>query len=436
MKRLAGLVIAAAFGAFSAPDAHAQSAFGCSQLSSRAHLPVVEGTGGVFFRVQPDLQMFHGLSDQSVAQVSALSAALKELGTTLIYLPVPTKSLAMPDNLTAETEDFGFDPHIATTVYLDTLRRLQEQGVVAVDARQALLNATPDQPAFHRADHRITATGAQRTAQAVADRLRSDPGYDLLTKAQFSTVPAGVEVLESAMRNQLQQNCLMALPDVETALYKTTKVQSAAVVATSSLFAETQRSSSIAVVGTEYTGEPSANFAGFLSDYTGLDVMQYSVEGGGAFAAISSYMTSENFQTSRPSYLIWEVPVYSNLGQFADQPMRELIAAAGNNCRVPLRVMVSEGPHAVRVDLTALDPGLDYTLLLDTDGAASDEATFAFTNRAGLIRTKSIMRHADQVKTGRFYMPMSGLWADGAAYVDIDLSVPFGGNPRIAACFY
>jgi alginate biosynthesis protein AlgX len=51
------------------------------------------------------------------------------------------------------------------------------------------------------------------------------------------------------------------------------------------------------------------------------------------------------------------------------------------------------------------------------------------------MRAKSVYRHPDQVKTGRFYMPMSGLWPEGAQAVDIVLDVPFAGSARVTACF-
>jgi len=51
------------------------------------------------------------------------------------------------------------------------------------------------------------------------------------------------------------------------------------------------------------------------------------------------------------------------------------------------------------------------------------------------VRTKFIHRHPDQVKTGRFYMPLSGLWPEGVQTADIVLDVPYGADPRVTACF-
>ena len=436
MKRLAGLVIGTALSALGTSEAYAQSAFGCTNLSNQRHVASVEGQAGVFYRVNPDLHMHHPFSDQSVAQVAELGRALQELGTTLVYVPLPTKSLAMPRYLTSEAEDFGFDPDLATTVYKDAIKRLNEAGVLAVDARRAVINASAENPAFFKTDHRLTGFGAQLVAQAIAEKMRGDASFAGVPQGRFVSAPTAPVILDSDMRNRLQQHCLVNLPPVETMAFATTKSAAAAVASSTSLFANTARSARMAIVGTEYTSTPGINFAGFLSEFTGLDAVQYSVEDGGAFAAISSYMTSEAFQVERPKYLIWENPIYNNLGQFGDQPMRELIAAAGNTCRVPVNVLLSSDPNRLRVDLGSLDPSLSYTLFLDADGAASDKARFTFFKRDGQTRTKTVYRHENQVRTGRFYMPVSGLWADGAAAVDIELGVPFGGNPRVTACFF
>ena len=45
-----------------AMPAAAQSVYGCSNLSGRISMPSVEGSHGVFYRIDPDLHMFHPFS--------------------------------------------------------------------------------------------------------------------------------------------------------------------------------------------------------------------------------------------------------------------------------------------------------------------------------------------------------------------------------------
>ena len=104
----------------------AQSLYGCNDLAGYERLPSIEGKSGVFFRINPDLYNFHAMSEETVDQVAELARALESVGTKLIYVPMPTKSMVMPSFLTSESEDFGFDATLASTVYGEAVRRLRD----------------------------------------------------------------------------------------------------------------------------------------------------------------------------------------------------------------------------------------------------------------------------------------------------------------------
>jgi len=237
------------------------------------------------------------------------------------------------------------------------------------------------------------------------------------------------------MRNALQRHCMIALPPVETDSFTTTRLRAASGTNDSALFGTARALPRIVLVGTEHAGEAASNLAGFLSEQTGLEVLPYTVAGGGSFAAISSYMTSREFQDAPPAYLVWVNPVENNLAQFGDQPLHELIVAAGDGCRVPLPVLSGNDANTLTADLGTLDRSQSYTLFVDADGTQATEARFDFHTAAGLARSQSVLRHKDQVKTGRFFMPLSGLWPQGAQTVDIVLDAPFGVAARVTACF-
>ena len=61
-------------------------------------------------------------------------------------------------------------------------------------------------------------------------------------------------------------------------------------------------------------------------------------------------------------------------------------------------------------------------------------ARFIFTDKAKQVRARTIYRSQDQVLAGRFYMPMSGSWPDGASHVDIQLGGSYGRSPTLTAC--
>jgi alginate biosynthesis protein AlgX len=265
--------------------------------------------------------------------------------------------------------------------------------------------------------------------------LGTTKGFADLPKGTFATSITGKETLPSDMRAALQRNCQITLPDVLVDAYATTRLQGLGATTDNAIFGGAATNARIALVGTEHTGEKSSNLAGYLSQASGLEVQQYTVTGGGSYAAISSYLTSRAFQDQRPAYLVWINPVENNLAQFGDQPMRELKAAAAGSCRVPMPAGPGITAGTVMADLSALDRSQSYTLFVDAEGTAAKRAQFDFVSAAGLVRTRTIIRHPDQVATGRFYMPMSGLWAEGALSVSITLDVPATTPVRVTACF-
>jgi alginate biosynthesis protein AlgX len=413
----------------------AQSDFGCSNLSGRNSLPAVEGARGVFYRIDPDMFNFHPFAEETVAQMAELSTALAAQGTTLIYVPVPTKGMAMPASLPQLATDLGFDPVLAATVHGEMLRKLTEAGVMTVDLRSVLTAGIEEPPSFYPTDFRMTPAGARRTAQAMADTLATTQGFADIPKTLFETRQTGTTILPSDMRNILQRHCLGTLPEVETPTYATTRFQSGGVAADTSIFGAVAARSRVVLLGTDYTGGTVGNLAGFLSEFSGLDVQEYTVDDGGGFAAISSYLTSRAFQDARPAYLIWVNPVFESLADRGDQPMRELIAAAGAGCSATLPLATGFDQSALSADLRSLEPGRPFTLYLEADGAEAREARFEFLSPSGLSVTRQVLRHPAQVPTGRFYMPMPAQTPGGIDSVRITLDVAIGINARVSACY-
>lgn len=432
MMRWPGLALALILGLLAAP-AVAQSVYGCTDLASRIAIPSVEGANGVFYRIDPDLQMFHAFADETVADLAELSQVLAASGTTLIYLPVPTKALAMPDQLPQAARDLGFDLPIATTVYDDILRRLADAGVLSANLRSALRTAPEAPQSFFATDERLTSAGARRAAAALAEVISATPGFVDLPKSRFETQATGTAELPSDTHAILQRHCSIDLPPVLADTFATTRFQSGTETTDTAIFGGGS-SGQIAIVGTDYTGGAAANLAGFLAEATGLEVIEYTVPQGGSFAAISTYLTSRGFAENRPAYLVWANPVFNSLAQHGDAPLRELVAAAGDTCRVALPLAAGVQANAVSADLTGLQAGQDYTLFVDADGAPAQSARFSFVTSAGQTLIRDALRHPGQVATGRFYLSMAGLGPDLQS-VRIDLDVPMGLNARVTACF-
>ena len=428
---VSALAICSAFGA---PGAYAQplSAFGCSGLETRQNLPSIEGRNGVFFRVHPDLhnhQAFSGLNPQSYRLLARLSDALEASGTTLIYVPVPTKSLAMANALPETSEIFGYDRDIAATNYDKAVEVARALGIRVVNARQVLVHAATQGVATHFAtDPRMAPDGLKLLAQAISSEIRNTAEYPGLTKVPFRTEPGGETELSSAARFLRQRNCRQTLPAVRATTYVTTRALSGSAEADT-----TSSNAPVTLVGTENTGEIDLNLHGFLAEETGLDVSNSSVRKGGAFGAVSAYLTSDEFRSSRPRYLIWANPVWHGLAEFGDQPMQELISAVGNACRIDIPVFHGADPSVVQAKLNSLEAGQIYTLALDTGGASSLSAQFRFKATDGVVRSRSVYRR--QMPTERFFIPLTGLEETPPQEVEIKLDTAFGATPRLTACF-
>ncbi|MEM9845683.1 MAG: alginate biosynthesis protein [Pseudomonadota bacterium] len=434
-QRIATCLVGAFIGVMGLTQpAAAESNYRCSGLEQNRELPSIEGRDGVFFRINADLRMNHPFSDQTVAYLAELSQALADHGTTLIYVPIPTKSVTMPDHLPDAAPLYGFDLEIATHVHDDILKRLTAAGVVTVDARTAMMQAPNDDLAFFKADFHWSASGAREAARAIADVIRVQPGYDELTKTTYETTPQDVEIAFSGMRRLLQTHCLDTLPEAETMTYETTQSGEVDLGGGLDLFGDSTDAIPVALAGTSFSDSPINNFPGFIAEYAELEVINYAITGGNQYGAMISYLTSVEFQEARPKFLIWENPIYNNLAQFGDQPMRELIAAAGRSCTTEIPVQVADGLDELSVDLSGYGLGPEDTLLVDTNRSLGLTADFEFHSAAGLTRTKTIVRGERLTRTGRFYMPLSGLWPEGAASVTVSMDRPFSSAPTVYVC--
>ncbi len=394
----------------------AQTLYGCRDLSA-APTPSVEGRQGVFFRVDPDLLTYNRFSDEVVTAIGTLSHILAERGTTFIVVPVPTKALAMPQYLGPDSVAYGYDPALALAIYQDTLARLRAAGVKTVDARRALSTAVSGESVFFGADPRLTNTGLFALASGIADQLRDGPA-----PAEYRTDPTGTTILPSLDRLHLQMHCLTSLPEVTTMGFKTTRQPPEV----------TESAAPVIVAGTEMTGDPALNFAGFLSELSGREVTMGSVPHD-PVAALSAYLTSDAFRQTPPDTLVWEVPVWLNLGLHGDQPFRELVAAARNDCVADLAVAPA-GENRITVDLSGQPQEPALNLLFDTRATLPARAEFHFFSKTGQERTRPVVRAEGQPLTGRFYMPLTGLWPDGIAHVEIEAEVDPDDLPRVSLC--
>ena len=432
---LAAIVAATSLG-MTAGSAQADSEYGCHNLAFSEMLPALEGSEGVFFRIDPDMQLHHWIYEETLAQMGALSDALAAQGTTLIYAPIPTKALAMPDHLPPEAADLGYDTDLAISVW-ETLRdRLAAAGVTTLDARTVLRRVSiAGEAPFYGTDPRLSLAGIQALSNALAKGLGVPQAEETAAAATPASLVAGAGTavhLPSVTRLQLQQECVETLPHVIAPPAPSRTAASTAMGVWPGA-GSGRPAADIAIVGTEIAVDPALNFARYAAAATGATTESYAVPGDDPFAAIAAYLTAPDFRERRPRFLVWADPIWLPLGQNGDRPMRELIAAVGNACTTGIPLAQS-AERRVRADLSDLPAAASLTLQFDAASSGVRRFAFHFLSADGQRRTRWAIRPNQTAATPRVFMPLSGLWPEGAAAVEIEMDAAPGSAARLTLC--
>ena len=412
------------------------SSFGCANTEF-APSASIEGKDGVFYRVQADLRLQHPMSDIVVDQLAELSRVLAEHGTTLVYVNVPTKGQAMPGYLPREAKSYGYDPEVMQANYLDVVGRLNAAGVLAPDLMTAMLKAGPEEKVFFPADFHWTPTGARLAAEAIGAAIRAHPAYEGVTPLTFTSQEGAPETAFSGLRRELQTFCKETLPPVEAVTWSTTQSVSdaedgAATDGALDIFGTGDEGASLVLVGTSFSDSSINNFAGFLSEFTGIETTNTSITGGNQFGAMTSYLTSREFAERRPTFLVWENPIYNSLAQFGPMPMDELIVAAGAPCDIDTGAAVEDGTVTAHFAAGALKPSDAF--LFDHGSEGARVATVTLTSDDGLSRSIRIERSDRLRPTGRFFLRLEPFWSPNLTQVSVSFDRPLGDTSSLTLC--
>ena len=417
-------------------DAAPSSAYGCKSLEEIAELQMIEGKDGMFFRILADLRLQHAFTDQTVDHLAAMAKALEKNGTTLIYVPLPTKSQVLPELVPARASLYGFEAGIATEIYDDVVRRLNEKGVAAVDIATPMRENNRNgfgEYSFFQADFHWTAHGADIAARAIGDRIKGLPAYGDVTPVRFDMkeVPPPEEF--SSMRELLQKHCISHVPTVTAHTYEAVRAEDASAEAGSMDIFGSGDEATVALIGTSYSDKPISNFSGYLEHWTGIPVENYSISGGNQFGSILSYITSREFQERRPRFLIWENPIYNNLGQYGGAPWAEIVAASLGECSAPLPAK-GKGENAIEADFSTTKLSHDDVILADIGSDVSRKATFTLTGADGTVRTRSIERGDRLRSTGRYFFSLGGFPDGSFDKVEVTFDAPVSETTTLFIC--
>lgn len=285
--------------------------------------PIVAGLDGYLFR-KSDLRVDTDL-DASIPYLVQIQQMLKARGTELIILPTPMRSVLYSQYLDMTDESAkAFSAEDARTAYIEFLVALNRNGILAVDAlaiAQGMSSASEGIDYFFKRDNHWTPWGAKRTAEAIGELLKSIPSYQKLPKKTFVSEKLETRDFDGSLMRAVEKACQTDIAPEALDYYETSSEES------SGLFDDDL--ASFVFVGTSF-GNKQFNFAGFLSETLQLDVLNYSVGGGGPTTAISAYLLSKEYQIAKPAFLLWEFPFHNPPSDIAK--LRQIIPSIAGKC--------------------------------------------------------------------------------------------------------
>ena len=197
-------------------------------------------------------------------------------------------------------------------LYDEVLTRLAAEAIPAADLRSTLVAGKREQPTYFRTDTHWTPWGAKLAAAQIATAVRDagllhSPGGVYVTRTE-QALPFRGDLFNFL---PLDPYFAQLLPPQESIDVMRTEAAIAsggsAATAAQDLFGDSQVPE-VVLVGTSYSADSRWNFAGFLQEFLGEDIVNYAKEGAGPFRPMAAYLRSEDFRRQPPRLVIWEIP--------------------------------------------------------------------------------------------------------------------------------
>ena len=359
----AALLGAAAGAQADAIQAPAFTAQACCNLCPEAHdaknyttryqqnfTTLVQAEGDWLFRTQEDLRTEFDTTPAGYKRMQQLHDAFKSKGVELVVVYQPTRGLVNRNKL-MPTERDKFDYDTALKNYQAMLGRFAKMGYYVpdlsplTDESDATGNSAHD--FYFRGDQHWTPYGARRTAKIVAQTVKKVPGFADIPQREFETKITGRMGKTGTLHNMAGQLCGTSYAVQYMDQFSTEPKGEAA---DGDLFSDAGNPQ-ITLVGTSHSGK-NYNFAGFLEQYIGADVLNVAFPGGGLEGSMLQYLGSDEFQKTPPKVLIWEFSPLYRLDQ--ETIYRQMMALLDNGC---------EGKPALMSSSTTLKPGANQMLV-------------------------------------------------------------------------
>ncbi|MEW6461329.1 alginate O-acetyltransferase [Ectopseudomonas khazarica] len=235
----------------------------------------------------------------NLALIRGVQRQLEQRDIHLVLAILPAKTRLYPEH-TGEHHPSA----LQTSLYPRFHRAVRNAGIAAPDLLGPLLAGKGKAQMFLRTDTHWTPQGADVTARALSDVVRS--AVQLRGEPQrFVT-----ETVETRAHQGDLTRFLPLAPLFESLLPRADQLQQrethSAQASSDDLFADSDMP--VALVGTSYSANPAWNFAGALRQHLQRDLGNYAEEGEGPLVPMLKYLQSEEFADNPPQLVIWEFP--------------------------------------------------------------------------------------------------------------------------------
>lgn len=305
------------------PAAHDASLYTTNYMKN--FLTLIDAQDEWLFRTQEDLRTEFGTTPEGYRMLKELRDAFKARGIEVVLVYQPTRGLVNRDKLRPE-DKARFDYDRALKNYRTALDRFREIGFWVPDLSPLTDEQADNERAFYFArDQHWTPYGAERTARVVAETVKQIPGYDDLPKKEFVSRKIGRMGKRGTMQNVAGQLCGTSYAIQYMDQFATEPKDESS---SDDLFGDSSNPQ-IALVGTSHSGK-NYNFAGFLEENIGSEILNVAFPGGGLEGSMIEYLGSQEFHDNPPKVLIWE---FSPLYDLASKKIhRQMMAVLEDGC--------------------------------------------------------------------------------------------------------
>lgn len=241
---------------------------------------------------------------KNLAEIFEVKKKLRLHGSRLYIVLIPAKAHLYADM--AEELNFSDShyPEVKLDMYQDIINFLVDHRIDFLDGAQAFELHSNPASLYLRRDTHWSPEGAAYIAGLVADDIDKD--Y-IKPSVSYQTQRGDVKRHEGDLLKYLPIGDMRASSgytseDIFT--YETKRTDEN--VSEDSLFGD--QAFDVVLVGTSYSANPLWHFEGFLKQDLSTDVLNVADEGLGPFKTMENYLASDQYASSAPKLVIWEMP--------------------------------------------------------------------------------------------------------------------------------